>query len=110
MIFLRSLISWFKALFKPSEPVEETEKIFTPPNLKDAWLRMKDFVEDFDDLSFYMQQIKTKYTPNTVRFINAAEFNLVSVRDELKILLDQENENERKRKYESDPSRVIEHN
>ncbi len=76
------LFSYFR---KPVEAQLEA------PSLATAYKTMKTMTEQYDDLLFYIPQIKDidlREHPELCRFLEKAEYNMLSVRDELKIHLD----------------------
>lgn len=73
--------------------------IMSPPSTKEAWERMYQMCDDYNDLCFYISQIKgLDPTPDLLKYIERADYGLLSTRDELKILLDRDQRHERIKK------------
>lgn len=58
-------------------------------NLKGAWQELFRIHEEFTNLTAFLGQISYRPTPEERVYIERAEFNLISIRDELRIRLEE---------------------
>jgi hypothetical protein len=66
-------------------------KVLPQPTVDEAWRRMHQMAEDFNNLCFYVSQIKDfDPTPDLLKYMEKADYGLLSTRDELKIALDRQ--------------------
>lgn len=81
---------FFNRLFKKKLP---------PPTLRQAFFRASTLCEDFNELCFYTSQISNvDLHKDILRYMEKADYNLTSFRDEVQILLNKEFEYEAIRK------------
>lgn len=81
---------FFKRLFKRNPP---------PPTLRQAFFRARTLCEEFNELCFYTSQISNvDLHKDILRYMEKADYNLTSFRDEVQILLNKEIEYEAIRK------------
>lgn len=76
------MVRFLKGLFNKYRP----NKSLPEPSLREAYLRAKALAEEHNELCFFISQIKDFEAPKeTIHYMEKGDYNLLSLRDELKI-------------------------